>query len=157
MRLVNYTSITRQDMKCSIEELVWINDVFYIQIDRKDKKGNWYWHTTFKIKDPRLPLKNICACIFAAKLFWALKGTFFSSTQDVILKILIWVVKKNRARTDQMKITVLLEKILLAFISEGIYECQVILTVICNYGRSFEENNKDISKFDHISMVTAHY
>ena len=40
MRLVNYTSITRQDMKCSIEELVWINDVFYIQIDRKDKKGN---------------------------------------------------------------------------------------------------------------------
>ena len=121
MRLVNYTSITRQDMKCSIEELVWINDVFYIQIDRKDKKGNWYWHTTFKIKDPRLPLKNICACIFAAKLFWALKGTFFSSTQDVILKILIWVVKKNRAKIDQMKITVLLAKILLAFISEGIY------------------------------------
>ena len=121
MRLVNYPSITQQDMNCSNEELVWINDVFYIQIDRKDKKGNWYWHTTFKIKDPRLPLKNICACIFAAMLFWALKGTFFSSTRDVILKILIWVVKKNRARTDQMKITVLLEKILLAFISEGIY------------------------------------
>ena len=40
MRLVNYTSITRKDMNCNNEELVWINDVFYIQIDRKDKKGN---------------------------------------------------------------------------------------------------------------------
>lgn len=58
---------------------------------------------------------------------------------------------------DQMKITVLLEKILLAFISEGIYYCQVILTVICNYGCPVYENNKDISEFDHISMVTAHY